>query len=263
MTPEITTPSVDPATTGPGTGAPTNTPAAAVTPSGSVPDGTAPDGTAAGASDDERPLFQKTVLEQMGGVWGMVHSAVPVLVFVIANQAGGLMPAIWSSIAVAMLIMVWRLVRKDPIQPAVSGLLGVAMFAGVAYWMGAARGFFLAGIWYNLVFAGVMLLSILVRRPLVGVLWSAANDTGFAWLRNRAAMLRYDLASGAFFLLFAAKYLAQRFFYDADQVNALGAVKIVGIAAFALPVLVAYWAIRSVKRIMDAETPAPTETPGS
>lgn len=205
------------------------------------------------------PLFQKTVLEQMGGVWGMIHSAVPVLVFVVANQIAGLMPAIWSSIGTALLIMIWRLVRRDPVQPAVSGLLGVALFAGIAWWMGAARGFFLAGIWYNLVFAGLTLVSILVRWPLVGVLWSAANDTGFAWRARRAAMLRYDLATAAFFALFAGKYLAQRFLYDADNVNALGLIKIVGVAAFGLPVLAAYWAIRSVKRMMDEPTPPVTD----
>jgi hypothetical protein len=198
----------------------------------------------------ESPV-QKTILEQMGGVWGMFYSAVPVMVFVLVNQFTGLMPAIWTSVGVALAVMLWRIVRKEPVRPAISGLLGVALFAGIAWWTGSARGFFLAGIWYNLAYGSVMLLSLLVRWPLVGVLWSLANGSGFEWRRHRAAVLRYDVATLCFVVLFAVRYVTQKWFYDANDVSALGVVKVVlGPPAFALTLLVVFWAVRSVKRIM-------------
>ena len=40
---------------------------------------------------------QPTLLEQMGGLSGLVYSSVPVLVFVLINSIFSLQPAIWTS----------------------------------------------------------------------------------------------------------------------------------------------------------------------
>ncbi|HEX8934703.1 MAG TPA: DUF3159 domain-containing protein, partial [Pseudonocardiaceae bacterium] len=84
-----------------------------------------------------------TLLKQLGGVWGLVASVVPVVVFVAVNPLAGLPPAIWASLGVALALGVWRLVRREVLQPAVSGILGVAVCAFIAYRTGEARGFFL------------------------------------------------------------------------------------------------------------------------
>ena len=47
---------------------------------------------------------QPTLLEQMGGVSGLVFSSLPVVVFVLVNAFAGLMPAIWSALASAVAI---------------------------------------------------------------------------------------------------------------------------------------------------------------
>src|SRR5919204_2375183 len=69
--------------------------------------------TSASTSDPQQPAAergeapapqepQQTLLEQMGGVGGLVYSAVPVVVFVVVNAFTGLMPAIWTAIAAAV-----------------------------------------------------------------------------------------------------------------------------------------------------------------
>ncbi|HET9258122.1 MAG TPA: DUF3159 domain-containing protein, partial [Pseudonocardiaceae bacterium] len=74
-----------------------------------------------------------TVLEQMGGVGGMVASAVPVVAFVVLNPFIGWQSAIWASLGVALALGVWRLLRREALQPAVSGVLGVALCAFIAH----------------------------------------------------------------------------------------------------------------------------------
>ena len=69
------------------------------------------------------------LLEQMGGISGLIYSSLPVLVFVPVSSAFGLVPAIVAALAVATLILVWRLVRKESAQPAISGFMGVGICA--------------------------------------------------------------------------------------------------------------------------------------
>jgi hypothetical protein len=79
---------------------------------------------------DDKP--QPTLLEQMGGISGLIYSSVPVLVFVLANAMFGLQVGIWSAVGSAVAITVLRVVRKEPMQPAISGFFGVAIAAFIA-----------------------------------------------------------------------------------------------------------------------------------
>ncbi|WP_010592587.1 DUF3159 domain-containing protein, partial [Rhodococcus sp. P14] len=49
---------------------------------------------------------QQTVLEQLGGLSGLVSSTVPVLVFVPVNSIWGLTAAIWAALAAATAVLV-------------------------------------------------------------------------------------------------------------------------------------------------------------
>jgi hypothetical protein len=104
------------------------------------------------------------VLEQMGGISGLIYSSLPVVVFVPVSTTLGLMPAIGAALGVAALILVWRLFRRESIQPAISGFFGVGISALIAYIVGESKGYFLLGIWMSLIWAIVFMLSILVRR---------------------------------------------------------------------------------------------------
>ena len=110
---------------------------------------------------EEEP--QPTLLEQMGGVSGLIYSSLPVIVFVLANSFFGLTAAIWTSVGSAVAITVLRLVRKEPLQPAISGFFGVAIAAFIAYRTGSAKGFFLFGIYASLIYCGGFVRSVVVR----------------------------------------------------------------------------------------------------
>jgi hypothetical protein len=198
------------------------------------------------ATDQRAP----TLLEQLGGVWGLVASVVPVVVFVAVNPFAGLQPAIWASLGVAVALGIWRLVRREPVQPAVSGILGVALCVFLAYRTGEARDFFLYGIWYSLVAGLVLVVSVLVRRPLVGVLWSMLNGSGFGWRTNRRARFGFDVATTVWAVFLLARFIVQRYLYDLQQADWLGVARLVmGLPLTAVAALVTIWAIRRAIRV--------------
>ena len=90
------------------------------------------------------------LLAQMGGVSGLIYSSLPVVTFVAVSSLSGLLPAIGSALGVALLVLLWRLIRRESTQPALSGFIGVAICALIAYIVGASKGYFLLGIWMSL-----------------------------------------------------------------------------------------------------------------
>ncbi|MDQ3788623.1 MAG: DUF3159 domain-containing protein [Actinomycetota bacterium] len=204
---------------------------------------------------------EQTLLEQMGGISGLIYSSVPVLVFVLLNALFGLTVAIWGSLASAAAITVLRVVRKEPLQPAISGFFGVGIAAFIAYRTGSAKGFFLFGIWASLVYGSVFGASILVRYPLVGVIWSFLNGHGMAWRSDRKAMFAYNLATLTWVLVFAARFIVQRWLYDEDQTGWLAFARLaMGYPLTAIALVVTVWAVtRAGHRVKKIEADAEAE----
>ena len=218
--------------------------------------------TVPGSGDEEDR--QPTLLEQMGGVSGLFYSSVPVIVFVLLNAIFSLTVAIWGSIGSAVAITVLRVVRKEPLQPAISGFFGVAIAAFIAFRTGSAKGFFLFGIWASLLYCGVFVVSILVRWPLAGVIWNALNGTGTAWRKDKPSRYGYDIATLAMALIFAARFVVQRWLYDGNQTGWLAFAKIaMGYPLYALGLLAVVWAVRRsdkrLKALAEAEPELETD----
>ena len=89
------------------------------------------------------------MLQQMGGISGIVASTIPVVVFVVANLLLELRPAVIAALVSGVAIAGWRIVRRQPLQPAISGLFGVGIAAFLAYRSGEARAFYLPGLIYS------------------------------------------------------------------------------------------------------------------
>ncbi len=224
-------------------------------------DGSTPDDVA--ETPEERTAAQ-ALLAQMGGVSGLIYSALPVAVLVPVNTAFGLVPAISAALGVAALILVWRLYRRDSVQPAISGFIGVGISALIAWIVGASKGYFLLGIWTSLIWAGVFAVSVLIRRPIVGYAWSWLQSKDRAWRSNRRAVLAFDIATLTWVLVFAARFVVQRHLYDLDQTGWLGVARIaMGWPLTAVAALVTYLAIRAAQRAIHAAHAHSHETPSA
>jgi hypothetical protein len=208
----------------------------------------------------------RAVLDQMGGISGLIYSSLPVVVFVPVSTAFGLLPAIAAALGVATLILIWRLIRRDSIQPAVSGFFAVGVSALIAYLVGESKGYFLLGIWSSLIYAVVFGVSVVIRRPVVGYIWGWVNSHDRAWRDVRRAVLAFDVATLTWVAVFASRFLVQQYLYDSDQTGWLGFARIaMGWPLTAVAALVTYLAIRAAQRavhVQDAAAPVERDTTG-
>lgn len=191
-----------------------------------------------------------TLLERMGGVSGLAAAGVPSLAFVIANAIAGLDAAVVVAIAASIGLVVLRRWRRQPIQPAVSGLLGVVIASLIALYSGSAEGYFLPGIWMSVGLATVFAASVVVRRPLVGVIWNALTSAGerAVWHTDRKTLHAFDIATLTFVAVFAARYVVQGRLYDAGSVEWLAAARVaMGYPMLVLALLVTWWAVRRAR----------------
>ena len=206
------------------------------------------------AATSAKPTPAQAMLAQMGGVSGLIYSALPVAVLVPVSTAFGLLPAILAALGVAAAVLVWRLIRHDSMQPAIAGFVGVGISALIAWLVGASKGYFLLGIWTSLVWAVVFGLSVLIRRPIVGYIWSLVNGHDRSWRQSRKAVLAFDAATLVWVAVFGARFLVQHHLYDADKTGWLGVARIaMGWPLTAVAALVTYLAIRAAQRALHAE----------
>jgi hypothetical protein len=203
------------------------------------------------------------VLDQMGGISGLIYSSLPVVAFVPVSSAFGLQAAIAAALGVAAITLVWRLIRRESTQPAISGFIGVGVCALIAYVMGESKGYFLLGIWSSLLWASVFAISVLIRRPVVGYVWGWVNGHDRNWRKVRRAVLAFDIATVFWVLVFASRFVVQHHLYDADQTGMLGVARIaMGWPLTAVAALVTYLAIRTAQRAIHAhEGPAVKSEP--
>ena len=204
-------------------------------------------------------LSSERLLDQIGGVSGVIYSSLPVVVFVAVSSLSGLLAAIASALGVAALVLGWRLIRRESTQPAISGFFGVAIGALIAYLVGQSKGYFLLGIWMSLLWAVAFAGSVLIRRPLVGYAWSWATGRDRGWRAVSRAVYAFDIATLCWTLVFAARFVVQRLLYDADQTGWLGVARIaMGWPLTVLAALATYAAIKAAQRALPAPEQADT-----
>ncbi|WP_229399275.1 DUF3159 domain-containing protein [Micromonospora okii] len=205
---------------------------------------------------DAAPPAKPTILDQMGGIAGFVYSTVPVIVFVTANALLPLPAAIGVAVATGLALFIFRLARGERFFSAVGSLLGVALATGIVAWTGSARDFFVIGIWASLAGFVLTLASVLVRRPLTGVVWNLMHGGTHPWRRNSAVRLAHDVATLFAALVLGSRFAIQQFLYLEDSSTGLGIARIVmGTPLTVLAALVVVWAFRRSTKVLVRHRP--------
>ncbi|MCW2588028.1 MAG: rane protein [Mycobacterium sp.] len=199
--------------------------------------------------EDRTPIA--ALLARAGGVSGLVYSSVPVTVFAATSALLDLETAIVAAFAVAALVLFWQLLRRESIRPALFGFGGVALGAGWAFVTGQVKDFYLPGIWMYLLLAIVFTVSVLIRRPLVGVGWAWVTGRDDSWRRDRRVRLIFDLVTAMMALVSWARFFVQYYLYDTDQAGLLAVARIaMGWPVFVVTSTVIYLAIRTAIRTL-------------
>jgi hypothetical protein len=200
-------------------------------------------------TDTSAPLAG--LLARAGGVSGLIYSSLPVTTFAAANAVLELPWALTAALGVAVLILVWQLLRRESIRPALFGFAGVAVGAGFAFITGKAKDFYLPGIWMYLLLAILFTASVLIRRPLVGVGWAWVTGRDGTWRRVPRVRRAFDLVTIVMAVVSWARFVVQYYLYDTDQEGLLAAARIaMGWPIFLLTSTLIYLAIRTAIRAL-------------
>ena len=191
---------------------------------------------------EARPL---TVLDRLGGPWGLIGTGAPQVVFAVVTNFASLPVTAGVSLAVAVVFAVVRKVRGDPTSTALGGVLGVGIASAVAIWTGSASNYFLVGIVASLIcFIGTA-GSLAVRRPVTGLMWNALHGGGHPWREDRPSRRAHDIATSAAAVMFGARFVVTQWLYSVDSTSGLAIARVaMGVPLTAAAAIVAFWAFR-------------------
>ncbi|KWX68075.1 DUF3159 domain-containing protein [Mycobacterium sp. NAZ190054] len=191
------------------------------------------------------------LLARAGGIRGLVYTALPVTVFAALNAVAGLMPALIAAVAAGAGVLTWQLVRRESTRPALFGFAGIAAGAGFALVTGQAKDFYLPGIWMYLALALVFTGSVVVGRPLIGVVWAWMTGRDDTWRRTRRVRRAFDLVTLMMAAVSATRFAVQFHLYDTDQEGMLAVARIaMGWRIFLVTSTLIYLAVRTAMRTL-------------
>lgn len=200
----------------------------------------------------------RALLGAIGGVRGLIEAILPGLGFLVLYT---ITHELWLSVlapfAIAVVFIAVRAIQRQPVMPAITGAIGIALSAGLALLTGSAANNFLLGFVINGVALVALVISLLVRRPLVGVIVGLL--TGDDHWRHDAAKLKVAYVATALWLLLSGLRLAVQVpLYLADLPDALAATKLVmGVPLYLGLLWVTWMLVRTAWQPADEE-PADT-----
>jgi len=163
------------------------------------------------------------IIAALGGTRGLVDSGVPSILFlVIFNFGHHLHPAIYASVALSVLLTIYRLIKRESLQHALSGLFGIAICALFAGHSGKASAFYLPSIYKNIFFFIIYGGANLIRYPLLGLVIGPILGENLEWRKHPARKKVYTQAGWLWAGMFALRIAIQFPLYLANKLNALG-----------------------------------------
>ena len=193
--------------------------------------------------DTVEAVVRAQLSRALGGRRGMIEAALPTITFTFTYVLSkDLRLAIGLSLVGALVMLGIRLAQRSTVQYVVNALFGIGVGCFFV-WLGGRHGgdeshralaYFVPGLLYNAGYAIVMVISIIVRWPVVGFVVGAVAEEPFEWRRDRQVV---RLCSQLTWLLVAPCvlrvivqvpiYLSGRAAENADPyVTALGIAKV-------------------------------------
>ena len=171
----------------------------------------------------EKELLSKAI----GGWRGLVDSGLPsmlfILIFVFQQNLNN---ALIAALILGGILLLIRLIERKPLTQVLSGFVGLSISVLITWRTKDASNFFLTGIITNAVYGFALLVSVLIRKPLIGYLvGSLVGDTS-GWLKHPLLVRAYTIVTWIWVAVFGIRLVVQIPLYLNDSVALLGSVKI-------------------------------------
>lgn len=191
-----------------------------------------------------------SVIDAIGGPRGIVESMLPGVVFVVLFiVTSNLQLTVLVSAAIAVLQVIVRLLQRQSIMGALSGLLAVAICLIWAWRSNDARNYYMLGFLTNAGYIVVLLISLAVHVPGLGFviefIRTLPTEHFRAWLngwRSDKQLVRaYTTVTWLWIGVFALRLVVQVPLYVTDRVGLLGISRLLmGIPFWALAIWISF-----------------------
>ena len=170
---------------------------------------------------------REKVLQAFGGKKGLIDSGIPSVIFLVTfNISGLLQTALYASIVISAILTIARLVRRDTVQHAVSGFIGVLICAWFANRTGNASDLYIPKLLTNLGYGSLYLIANLAGWPILGLLLGPILGENLKWRNHPERKRAYIRASWLWVLMFFTRIAVQYPIYRSGNVNLLGTVNL-------------------------------------
>ncbi|MFM7014290.1 MAG: DUF3159 domain-containing protein [Actinomycetota bacterium] len=200
------------------------------------------------SKDGNLSFDAKSLLSGMGGWLGVVETIIPSVLFGIAFAiTTEAVVAVSIAAGTSLLFIFYRVLTKNSPMSAVIGILAV----GFAAWLalregGRAEDYFIPGFITNASYGSVLLISILIRWPIIGVLVELLRGHGMHWRKNRRTLTVYSLITAFWVAFFSLRLLVQVPLYFAGQIELLATARVLmGPPLYALVILTTWLLLRA------------------
>lgn len=202
-------------------------------------------------NNDENEVLaaEKLLSNALGGKSGFIDSGLPTIVFLLiwTFNNNELKPALIAAGVIAMLLMVLRLVQGKSLQQVLGGIVGVAISAYFANRSGEAKDYFLPSILKNLAYGVGILVSILIKHPILGYIIGGLKGDLQGWRKDKGLLKFYSLLTWWWVGLFAVRLVVQVPLFLSNQVQLLGTLNatVLGFPIYLAVVWVTYRALKN------------------
>jgi hypothetical protein len=200
-------------------------------------------------SDDGYQLDFQSLLASVGGVQGLIESTLPGFLYVVTFAIWGNLTVSITTVAVAITLLTIRhFVMKRPFSQLLGSLIGIALAIYLTLRPGGQAGdFYLKDFWTNGIYGSVLLLSVIVRFPIIGVMVGLLTNQGLSWRKDRRKVRFFDLVTMLWVGLFATRLAVELPLYFAGNIVTLGFVKLVlGLPFYLTMIWVSWLLLRKV-----------------
>jgi hypothetical protein len=167
------------------------------------------------------------VLAAFGGKKGLIDSGIPSVIFlVVFNVTDRLNSALFASIVISAILTIIRLFRRDTIQHALSGFIGVLICAWFANRTGNASDLYIPKLLTNLGYGTVYLIANLAGWPVLGLMLGPILGENLKWRNHPERKRAYTMASWLWVAMFFTRIAVQYPIYRSGNVNLLGTVNL-------------------------------------
>ena len=157
----------------------------------------------------------------------ILDSLVPLVLFFLINLVSGLKFALWISIGSSFIFIAVRLILRDNLRYALTGLGGIGLVAGFVYLSGSQAGFIIPGLISGGITVLLCLVSVLVGKPLAA--WSShlTRRWPLQWYWHQQIRPAYSEVTLIWAVAFAARLGIEYMLLQSQSGATLGLIKIV------------------------------------